>query len=275
MSKPALTPEQFEALLDAKSNSPDSHRLKDALENSPHLAEDARLQEAIDRSLRARFVAPSADVVLAAVKIAAVSQTPVVEKSFTLPSWLGRAAAVAACIALVAYSAYRLFDNGVLGPSARDQIVTGKKRPVAKFDGPSVTSVHEALVKAGYQPNHAFSDPRAIAASVWRRTGQGLVPTAAMPAGARVLGMSEVACMSPQTLALMMQVDGKPLTVLIDKLENDRFICVERPMDITPFRQEVGGLVLYEVTPHGRPIIREFFTDPQQSKQWYESGGGF
>lgn len=275
MSTPRLTPEQFEALLDARRAATNHRELQEQIEQSPQLVDAARLQKAIDESLHRSIRVPAADAVLLAVKSAAARPALVIRPARSLGKTIGRVLSVAACIALMLFAGYRLSESGLFDKSARDRIASGKRRLVSSFDGPSVIAAHEALMKAGYRPEHALTDSREIASSVWKRTGQGLIPTAAMPAGARVIGMSEVACLSPHTLALMMQVDGKPLTVLIDKLENDRFICVERPMEITPFRQEVGSLVLYEVTPHGRPIVRECFSDPQQSREWYEGGGGF
>lgn len=276
MSHSRITPEQFEALLDARPGSHAAAELQAHIEREPALARDAEIQNAINQSLNRKIQVPAPDAVLAAVKAAIAAQKPASPpQQRTITALVRPLFAVAACIALLLFAAYRLSESGILSGSPRDQIVGGNKRPVAKFDGPSVIAAHETLLAAGYRPSHTVTDPRAIAASVWRRTGQGLIPTGGMPASTRILGLCEVNCLSPQTLALMMQVDGKPLTVLIDKLENDRFICVERPMEITPFRQQIGALVLYEVTPHGRPIVREFFSDPQQTRDWYETGGGF
>ncbi len=275
MSHSRINPDHFEALLDAHQGSQAARELQTHIEREPALAHAADLQNAINRSLQRKIQAPAPDAVLATVNAAIARQKPAIPQSRPLTALLRPLFAAAACIAMLLFAAYRLSESGFFGGSPRDQIVSGKRRPVAKFDGPSVIAAHESLVAAGYRPAHALTDPRAIAASVWRRAGQGLIPTGAMPANARILGISEVNCLSPRTLALMMQVDGKPLTVLIDKLENDRFICVERPMDITPFRQQLGELVLYEVTPHGRPIVREFFSDPRQTNDWYENGGGF
>lgn len=275
MSHRSLSPEQFEALLDARPGQPGADELKKHIAADEGLAETAQLQAAINRSLRTGFECPSPNKVLAAVKAASVRQPTVRSAKRPLLPRLGRWSAIAACIALLIFAGYHFFDSGILGKSARDQIVRHKKRPVPKYDGPSVIAAHQSLLDSGYRPTQPLTDKRAIASTIWRRTGQGLIPSAAMPSNSRILGMSEVHCLSPNTLALMLEVEGKPLTVLIDKLENDRFICVERPMEITPFRHQVGSLVLYEVTPHGRPIVCECFVDPQQSKEWYENGGGF
>jgi hypothetical protein len=181
---------------------------------------------------------------------------------------------MAACILVLIGSGWWLVRTGQIPGFGDGRRVVDNPRRNPPFSGPSVVELHESLLASGYKPAFATDDPRAIAASVWRRTGQGLQPEN-LPAGARMLGMTETPCLSPHSLVLLMEVNGKPLSLIVDKLENDRLYCVSAPMEITPFRRVLDDLVLYEVTPHGRPLIYDSFVNPKQTSAWYESGGGF
>lgn len=256
--------ERLEALLDGRLGP------ADAAQAQGECAADLKLQESIDAALRGRFTPPPPDRVLAHLQAAGKAPTPLKARSV---DWR-RPLLVAACILALVGSGWWLAYNRLIPGFGDGSRMVENPRRNPPFAGPTVVEVHEALLAAGYKPTLPTADPRAIAASVWRRTGQGLQP-ANLPSGARVLGVSEKPCLSERSLVLLMEVAGKPLSLIVDKLENDRLYCVTAPMEITPFRREVGDLVIYEVTPHGKPLVYDSFVDPRQTKEWYEDGGGF
>lgn len=265
MPKPSMTPqERLEALLDGRLGS------ADAAHAQREFASETRLQQAIDAALRGQFVPPAPDRLLAMVRAADKAPVAVRSRQRGIPRWL----AAAACILVLIGSTWWLARTGhIPGWGDGRRVVTNPRRS-PPFAGPSVIEVHERLVAAGYKPTLETQDVRAIASTIWRRTGQGLAPSN-LPAGAQLLGISETPCLSEHSLALLMRVNGQPLSIIVDKLENDRLYCVSAPMEITPFRREVGSLVIYEVTPHGKPLVYDRFIDPKQSRESYESGGGF
>lgn len=266
MTHDSLNPqERLEALLDGRL------RAAEKANAQREFAAETQLQDAINSALKTRFAPPAPDRLLARVRAAHKSPAP--PRKLKLPD-ARRLLLVAACILVLIGSGWWLVETGQIpGLNSRGRL-SRVPRTTPPFDGPTTIDVHRTLVASGYKPAFETSDPRAIAASVWRRTGQGLAPSN-LPKGARVLGMTETACLSPSSLVLMMEVNGQPLSVIIDKLANDRTLCVSAPDVITPFRQEVGSLVIYEVTPHGAPLIRDRFIDPKQSPDWYKDGGGF
>ncbi|MBI5866154.1 MAG: hypothetical protein HZB38_16925 [Planctomycetes bacterium] len=263
------SPQKIEELLDRLAKPADSRRVADAFEGDPSVAAEIDLQRRIDASLGSRFAIPSAATVLSAVRREANRR--VSRESHGR----GRLLALAACLVLLAGGSIWMHQ---LGWSVIPRGWLGGRptpRPQSQYQGPTVVEAHESLLAAGFKPKLATQDVRAIAATIWRRTGQGLVPKANLPADVRIVGVDVVNCLSPGSPVIFLMVRDKPVSIIVDKLVNDRLICVSAPMEITPFRQEVGSLVLYEVTPHGAPLVRELFEDPQESREWYESGGGF
>jgi hypothetical protein len=265
MREPPMTPsERLEALLDGRLSP------ADAAAAQREFARETRLQDAIDAALRGQIVPPAPDRLLAKVRAAHKSPIAAKARPIAIPRWL----AVAACILVLIGSAWGLAKTGFIPGWGDGRRVATNPRRNPPFEGPSVIQVHEKLVAAGYEPRWPTEDARVIASTVWSRLGQGLAPSD-LPSGAKVLGISQTPCLSPDSLVLLMKFKDKPLSIIVDKLENDRLYCVSAPMDITPFRREVGALVIYEVTPLGKPLVYDKFTDPKQSDDWYKAGGGF
>jgi hypothetical protein len=112
------------------------------------------------------------------------------------------------------------------------------------------------------------ADDEEFADTFRNHLGQRLV-LSALPDGARALGLAYCHSLSPQSICLVGEVDGRTVVVLVDRVEADR--PQARPnVLLNLFRREVGRLVLYEITPHDRPALLEHLEDPGRSG----SGGG-
>ena len=72
-----------------------------------------------------------------------------------------------------------------------------------------------------------------------------------MPPGTRMLGISYPGGISPNTTAMLGEVDGTPVMVFVDDAANrDQVIeSVEQGLDLNVFLVEENGLIFCEVTP--------------------------
>ena len=74
-----------------------------------------------------------------------------------------------------------------------------------------------------------------------------------------MLGLSYVGGLSPDTTAMLGQVDGKRVMVFVDRAGADRpEAIVSSDGKLRVFRQARDELVFYEVTPLERPRMIEF-----------------
>jgi hypothetical protein len=81
---------------------------------------------------------------------------------------------------------------------------------------------------------------------------------AEMPDDRRMVGLSYMGGLSRNTTAILCYSQEQPVVVFVDRRENDTSAATE---DSDPalqvFRQELGDLVLYEVTPLGSATIMD------------------
>lgn len=80
--------------------------------------------------------------------------------------------------------------------------------------------------------------------------------------GTGVVGMSYSYTLTPRTMAVLFKIDDVELIVFADRIEADHPPQLTDDSDLHVHRREVGGYVLYEVSPRDRPIALDLFIVP-------------
>jgi len=88
-----------------------------------------------------------------------------------------------------------------------------------------------------------------------------------MAPGLEVLGWSynsiqddkSLGVFSGYTLYLLARAKGEPVVVLIDRTGYDRPLEVDSASGLHLFRREIGGAVLYEISPLDAPAVLDQF----------------
>ncbi|GJQ30387.1 MAG: hypothetical protein HBSAPP03_22710 [Phycisphaerae bacterium] len=198
------------------------------------LAEDASLREhldlqrSIDQSLRNVFTyrAPAA-----------------ASRSFSFRR-VGLVAAIAAGLVLALSLVYVL-----------NQPDPFKHRPAA--------DVYAAYVAQGWKPAWACESDQQSADAVstfLRLPGRAVIVPLATP-GVEVLGWIPTddyrtgTPISPVTLSLLTRVEGRPVLLLVDRVENDRAVTVPVASGLHVYRRVVDEVVIYEISPFDGPRV--------------------
>ena len=231
----SISDSQFEAFLDGQLPEAESLEVRQALASDSLRTEQAALQAEIDTSLRRQFSPPPPDADWLAglegqVQSANDGSSQTTSHRYRPVLW-GIAAAIIWMAVL-----YQVF-----GP--RDDAT------IAFVQRPLVDIYHET-VDQGFQPYwDCRNDAERFAETFFARQGRRL-QLESLPAGREMVGLSYLAGLSRQTTAMLARVDGQPVLVFVDRLENDRSVPPADPAsDLQQFRKEYAGLVLYEVTP--------------------------
>jgi hypothetical protein len=252
--QPPNRDELLEAYLDGLLNDADRAAFEASLRDDPVRQRQVELQMEIDGALDRLFTVetPSHAQLAAALASALASATPAPSPApVSLPPrptavsrgartyWAG-AAAVAAALVISTMAALLWSQPKSSGPA---------------FAAEPLAAIYEDAVDCGFEPTYECREADRFAATFQQRQGIPL-QLAAMPTGMRMLGLSYVHGLSRKTTAMLCYVDGKPVVVFVDRVENDRPVIAETPADgLNIFRDERDGLVFYEVTPFDKPRV--------------------
>lgn len=179
----------------------------------PHDHHDGRtdsVDRMIDDALSRGFEPPAATgfippTVFAAESGTASSSGPLAGASRAVrPAWM-RVAAVAACLAMLAFSGWSLW--AYFRPMPAGEACETQQTRLDAF---------LALRQAGFVPEKALTDPAAALRAVGDHVG---VPLAIgdLPSGVEVRGMATCPRVSPWCAALLARVDGADVVVFIDR----------------------------------------------------------
>jgi hypothetical protein len=219
-----IDPETFEAYLDGRLSGPDAAAVEEAVRRDPALAEEVALQRRINDSLRSHFVPP-------AIEVPVPAPIPFLRAPGQIRRWTWFAAAAALVLCV----------SGALW-------YTIGKRP----SGPE--GLYHRLAAASFKPDWVCGDDAEFAFRVRYRLGDAFLVHADSAVG--LIGWKYVSDpLSPQALALMATVDGDHSVVLVDRLIRDKPLTVSPSSGLNLFRKEMGGLVMYEITPLKSPRI--------------------
>jgi anti-sigma-K factor RskA len=252
-SHPPNRDELLEAYLDGLLNDADRAAFEASLRDDPARRQQVELQMEIDGALDRLYAVetPSHEQLAAALASAVASATPAATiPPATLPPhtpapprgsrayWAG-AAAVAAALVISAMAALLWTQPKSIGP---------------EFSAQPLAAIYQNAVDCGFEPTYECREADRFAATFQQRQGIPL-QLAALPAGTRMLGLSYVHGLSRKTTAMLCDVDGKPVVVFVDRVENDQPRVAETPEGLHIFRHERDGLVFYEVTPHDKARV--------------------
>jgi hypothetical protein len=84
-----------------------------------------------------------------------------------------------------------------------------------------------------------------------------------LPVGVEVVGLSYSNTISRRTIIVLARVNEKPVLVFVDRAGADK-IAHEASDGLHLFRQSLGGLALYELTPWEYPALLDRFSLPVQ-----------
>lgn len=221
---------------------------EEILANDTELAIQVDAQRAIEQRLRQVF--------------------SVAEKSVTeIESWLPDADSVNAPDAKVVITS-QLKSNGTIRRHRRSAIAVmiiatsalvlllfqwGKNSSIQPyFQRQSLAQLYRETVRHGFEPYYYCEDEERFAKTFLdrQRVALRLKPNPE----SEMIGLSYPGGLSRLTTAMLCLVQGEPVIVFIDQLDtDDRSLAESEPQDLFVHRAELGGLVLYEVSPFDAP----------------------
>lgn len=235
MNERPLDQNQMERYLDGLLGPAEAAEFERRLRTDKALAEQVRLQREIDASLNRLF---QYDPSLAEPQ--APDPLPMVRPTRPVAPWR-KWGAVAAAAALVGACVYVYWPKGPTFPVLAPEAV------YRRFD------------ESGWNPefkcNNDAEFVHAVDSQFKRKI---LIPAATVGVVLDGWGYGNSYNGSPislSTMTLLAHANDKPVLVFMDLLENDRKIKIDRSCKLHLFRREVGGMVLYEVTPWKEPIV--------------------
>lgn len=252
----------LDAYLDGALDAAERQRVDQRLTSDRGLRDRLHLQEQIDAALRRLFIAPSPQRTLDKLGLARAAAGR--GRRSSLP----RAAVAAAVILLLVGGNW--FAWRYLNP--REPEIGVPPVQLVSFD-----KGYEQIVAGGFRPLWLCRNNQELAGNVWKQFGQGLALKDA-PREVRVSGLHYRPSLTPRTMVLMFRVDDpvadSPVIVFIDEKKSDSGPKLADGSGLNVFRGEVGGLVLYEVTPADQAHALPLFYDPKMPEQWYREGIG-
>ena len=212
-------------------------------------------QTAVNETLQ-RMCAPSPGVeqrVLEAVRKAPGAAAVPIARAEAVPFYRRRWA-IAALLALGVVAAWSLV--GVIEQSLVDRDEYGPK------PWTSVQTYYRDAVERGFEPEWVCKDDDEFAGAFKKRLRQPLL-VAATSGPVVGLGLGYANCLTPRTMTYLSRVQGKPVVVFVDKLENDTHPELPPNSGLNLFRKELDRLVLYEVSPLAEPHVLDLFYVPE------------
>ncbi len=128
--------------------------------------------------------------------------------------------------------------------------------------------VYRDEVQAGFRADWECKSEKEFAGTFWKRFGQGLL-LAQLPQGVQSLGLSYCNTLSKKTVTLLALVHGEKVIVFVDRPSKYQEEGVSPASGLHLYRQELGRLILFELSPLDHPHLLELFYDPQQPASWY------
>jgi hypothetical protein len=127
-------------------------------------------------------------------------------------------------------------------------------RPTA----PSPASAYQRLVSTGFKPTWVCETDDEFVEFARKRTGHPFLIPMATP-GVQVVGWSyppreEHGILSGLSAYILTRVEGREVVVIADAKARDRALALDGPR-LHLHRRELGGVVLYEVSPFDQPRV--------------------
>lgn len=246
MSDPSrpISEEELAAYADGLLSLSEREAFEQRLRAQPEVAVELELDERVSAALRRQF--PAAAPSDAHLQRMLAGPAPVFTRRFAQVAVLAAAAALCGVIA-----AWQFLD---------------RPKNVPFFAPQPVAELYREEIAKGFEPYYECRDDERFAATFKQRQGITL-HLAAMPAGKGMLGLSYPGGLSRDTTAMLCQVDGEPVMVFVDRVENDQPIAGENDDPALRITREVrDGLVFYEIAPVGTSSVLEYLVREKPAK---------
>lgn len=250
---------RLEAYMDGSMSSSQRQAFEAELAGDDGLRREYELQQQIDESLGRMFIAPAprADILALADLESADEELKQLPNRDAKESKKPRNRWQTAMVVLVAAIAW---------------IVVGKQIYQAYQDGNDVpyrqlalAEIYQQSVESGFRPKWVCDDDQEFAGTFQERQGLPLL----LPQDAQdmMVGLSYLEGLTPKTTTMLARVDDQPILVFVERLDRDTH--PDHPSwwsGLNLFRQELGQLVLYEVTPLSEARVIQHFYIPNKDE---------
>lgn len=231
----------LDAYLDGGLEPPQRAAFEGSLREESEQAAQVHMQKAIDASL-ARLFGGGAGTEAAGVVPAPIPIAAARHRTWRLLAPL----AAAAAMALMALAGYVLWTRGPLSriPDPKTVATVDRLGPLYKLQ-----------LARDFMPDRVCTTRQEFAKWVKDYYGQPLYPNTD-GAGIELVGWAYGTAVSPGSGVLLARVDGKEVIVAMDKAKEEKEL-LPPPSDpgLHSYRQRLGSLVLYEVSPLDHPAI--------------------
>lgn len=281
---PAHPPDVIDAYLDGLLEGEPLSEFQKRLENDAALRDEVELQRWIDRSIAGLFADDASkgrvlqrvqDALRAASAASATAphaERPPAAKTL----WLSRkGAAIAAILALGTISLWNGAD--MLGEFADDVRSYFAPPPPPRFGSyaakawRSMDRVYADATDTGFEPDWVCATDEIFADTFQRQLGQTLLfgdaPSSVAAPRIRLTGLSYTNTITKRTICVLARVSDQPVMVFVDELAKDQGQSLADGSPLHLFRGEVGGLVLYELSPLDQPHLLDLFFEPDAGAQ--------
>ena len=255
MDHTRITDEQLDAYLDGQLDSQAAMQVRQAIDETPKLAQQQALQGQVDQSLKRLYAPPQ---VMPPELEKLLQQAPPAEASVALadkmpghrapghrapghraPNLKRRrlvkniAVALAACVAWTAVMMQ--FMGGNEGDSY--QLV-------------ALADVYSSSIDRGFKPDWVCETEAEFVSTFQGRQDVSL-RLAAMPDDYSALGLAYFEGLSEDATSLLARIDGQPVLVMVTKSSTAPNVKIGKSIatGVNIFRTDKHGLVFYEITP--------------------------
>ncbi len=239
--------ERLEAYLDGLLTPDERLSAQRQFEQDPGVLAEIKLQNQIDQQLRSAFNSPPITP-LPLGPHAVPRHKPATTRRDAEPRRRFRKRSKAALWMVAACAAWLVVFWNFRGDQNSD----------VKFVRRPLREIYRDCVSQGFTPYYVCDDAQRFRETFEFRhqTGLRLEP---MPEDRYMVGLSYLHGLSRYTTAMLARVKGAPVVVFVDRLENDS--SPPKPdgdATIHCFRRQVAGLVMYELTPFGEPLVTPY-----------------
>lgn len=246
---------RLEAYLDGVMPPAEREAFAAKVESSPSLKAEVERQAMIDASLHRCCAAPDPQGVLSRLRPreGAARSTRGAAPRKTAPSFTlrgpWRPLAAAALIGLIAFSGWRTWVS-YRGTSA-----------TSRYPAKALHLTYQDLLANGFKADWECKTEEQFVSTFKKKLGQPLA-LGPLPENISVGGLLYVYSISPRAIAVLATVFGEKVLVVVDRAKVDKGQSIPPESGLHLFRREVGGLVLYEVTPLDEPHLLNSFYRP-------------
>jgi hypothetical protein len=233
--------ERIDRYLDGQLDAGERASFEAALAHDSSLRAEVELQRRIDGALEAAVPHGDPDAILARARAAVVARPR--------PRRLVRVALVLGVFLLV------------LGALAWWLAPAPEEAPQGYKRGPPrpLEVIYADRVQTGFKPDWVCKDEKEFADTFKKELG---VPLAFAPTPqVAMVGLAYTTSLSSQTVAFLAHVDGREVIVFLDTIKHDSHPKLPAGSTLHIFRSELGGLVLYELTPLDEPHAAALFKE--------------